>query len=184
MPHPVQSDWRIAVVCPEGSEVANEATTAGAVAVGEESLFEAIRQDKYSFDRLICHEGSEKALQKAGLGRVLGPKGMMPSLKNKTIVKDAAKAIRDSAGSADYRERDGCIRLAIGQLAHSGEQVKANIQTLMQRVKKECAELSEVSSKEVHEVILSSTFGPGLTLNGKMSEDDDRVRLAELSSPM
>ncbi|KAF5123307.1 50S ribosomal protein L1 [Metarhizium anisopliae] len=107
LPHPVQSDWQIAVICPEGSDIATAATAAGAVAVGEETLFEAIRKEKIDFDRLICHEASEKALNKAGLGKILGPKGLMPSKRMKTIVSDVTKSIRDSAGAADYRERQG-----------------------------------------------------------------------------
>ncbi|KAK5993839.1 Large ribosomal subunit protein uL1 [Cladobotryum mycophilum] len=184
LPHPVQSDWQIAVICPEGSEIANAATAAGAVAVGEETLFEAIRQEKIEFDRLICHEGSEKALNKAGLGRILGPKGLMPSKRMKTIVSDVTKSIRDSAGAADYRERQGAIRMAIGQLGHTPDQLKANIQTLLKKVKSECAEISEEVSKEVHEVILSTTNGPALSLSGKLNTTESKITVEALSSIM
>ncbi|TWU73394.1 mitochondrial 54S ribosomal protein mrpl1 [Metarhizium rileyi] len=170
LPHPVQSDWQIAVICPEGSEIANAATAAGAVAVGEDTLFEAIRQEKIDFDRLICHESSEKALNKAGLGKILGPKGLMPSKRMKTIVSDVTKSIRDSAGAADYRERQGVIRMAIGQLGYTPDQLKANIQALLKKVKSECAEISEEVSKEVHEVVLSTTNGPSLSLNGNFKD--------------
>lgn len=184
LPNPVQSDWQIAVICPEGSEIANAATAAGAVAVGEETLFEAIRQDKIEFDRLICHEASEKALNKAGLGRVLGPKGLMPSKRMKTIVTDVAKSIRDSAGAADYRERQGVIRMAIGQLSHTPEQLKANIQALLKKLKSECAEISEEVSKEVHEVILSTTHGPALSLSGKLNVPESKITPEMLSGVM
>ncbi|KND93760.1 50S ribosomal protein L1 [Tolypocladium ophioglossoides CBS 100239] len=184
LPHPVQSDWQIAVICPEGSDIANAATAAGAIAVGEETLFEAIRQEKIDFDRLICHESSEKALNKAGLGKILGPKGLMPSKRMKTIVADVTKSIRDSAGAADYRERQGVIRMGIGQLGYSPDQLKANIHALLKKIKSECAEISEEVSKEVHEVILSTTHGPALSLNGKLKDSEDDVAPEALSSVM
>lgn len=180
----MQSDWKIAVVCPEGSEIAQAATAAGAVAVGEESIFEAIRQENFSFDKLICHESSEKALNKAGLGKILGPKGMMPNRRMKTIVDDVVRTMRDSAGASDYRERQGVIRIAIGQLGHTPEQLKANIQSMLKRVKSECAEISEESSKEIHEVVLSTTNGPGLSLNGQLNNDADKIPLESLASVM
>ncbi|PNP52528.1 hypothetical protein THARTR1_06875 [Trichoderma harzianum] len=184
LPHPVQSDWQIAVICPEGSDIATAATAAGAVAVGEETLFEAIRQEKIDFDRLICHENSEKALNKAGLGKILGPKGLMPSKRMKTIVNDVVKSIRDSAGAADYRERQGVIRMAIGQLGHTPDQLKANIQALLKKVKSECAEISEEVSKEVHEVILSTTNGPALSLNAKLNDPESGITVESLSGVM
>lgn len=184
LPNPVQSEHRIAVICPEGSEIAAEATAAGAVVVGEETLFEAIRQEKIEFDRLICHEESEKALGKAGLGRILGPKGLMPSARMGTIVTDVAKSVRDSAGSSEYRERQGVIRMAVGQLAHSPEQLKTNIQTVLKKVKAECAQLSEDVSKEVHEVILSTTNGPAISLNGQFHDAQADVPVQSLSGVM
>ncbi|KAM4066521.1 ribosomal protein [Hirsutella rhossiliensis] len=184
LPNPVQSDWQIAVLCPEGSEIAAAAAAAGAVAVGEESLLEDIRQGKINFDRLICHESSEKALNKSGLGRVLGPKGLMPSKRMKTIVSDVVKSIRDSAGAADYRERQGVIRMPIGQLGHSADQLKANLTTLLKKIKSQCANISEESPKEVHEIILSTSHGPGLTLNGKVADASGGVTAEALSSVM
>ncbi|EGX89722.1 60S ribosomal protein L1 [Cordyceps militaris CM01] len=184
LPHPVGTDWRIAVICKEGSDVAAAASAAGAVAVGEASLFEQILNDNITFDRLLCHEGSEKALQKAGLGRVLGPKGLMPSARMKTIVTDVAKSIRDTAGSADYRERMGVVRLAVGQLGHTAEQLKANISAVLAKIKAECTEISEESHKEIHDVILSTTNGPAVSLSGKMVSEDDAVTAEQLSSAM
>ncbi|KAK9435532.1 mitochondrial 54S ribosomal protein uL1m [Metarhizium brunneum] len=184
LPHPVQSDWQIAVICPEGSDIATAATAAGAVAVGEETLFEAIRKEKIDFDRLICHEASEKALNKAGLGKILGPKGLMPSKRMKTIVSDVTKSIRDSAGAADYRERQGVIRMAIGQLGYTPDQLKVNIQALLKKVKSECAEISEEVSKEVHEVILSTTNGPSLSLNGKFNDVEGETQPEALAGVM
>lgn len=180
----MQSDWQIAVLCPEGSGIAAAAAAAGAVAVGEESLLEEIRQGKINFDRLICHESSEKALNKSGLGRILGPKGLMPSKRMKTIVSDVVKSIRDSAGATDYRERQGVIRMPIGQLGHNADQLKANLSTLVKRIQSQCADISEESPKEIHQIILSTTNGPGLTLNGKVADADGDLTAEALSSVM
>jgi large subunit ribosomal protein L1 len=184
LPHPVKSDWVFGVICPEDSEMAAAATAAGAVAVGKESLFAAIRKEQIQFDRLLCHESCEAALNKAGLGRILGPKGLMPSKRTKTIVSDVVKAMRDSSGSADYRERMGIINMAIGQLGYTPDQLKANIQTLLQKLKLDCASVSEESPKEIHEVILSTTHGPGVSLSGNLKEDDDTVAPEHLTSVM
>ena len=184
LPNPVQSEWQIAVICPEGSDIANAATAAGAKAVGEESLFEAIRQGNIEFDRLLCHESSAKALQKAGLGKILGPRGLMPSERMRTITKDVVRSIRDSAGSVEYREKQGAVRLAIGQLGHTPEQLKANIEAIIAKVKSQCAELSEDVPKEIHEVILSTTHGPGISLNGKFRDLEDSIQPAALAGVM
>lgn len=184
LPHPVQSEWQIAVICPEGSDIANTASAAGAKAVGEETLFEAIRQGNIEFDRLLCHESSEKALNKAGLGKILGPKGLMPSHRMRTITKDVVRSIRDSAGSADYREKMGVVRLAVGQLGHTPDQIRANIEAIIGRLRGQCAELSEDVPKEVHEIILSTTHGPALSLNGKFRDLEDRIQPAALAGVM
>ncbi|CAH0040705.1 unnamed protein product [Clonostachys solani] len=184
LPNPVQSDWQIAVICPEGSAIANDAINAGAKAVGENTLFEAIKNETIEFDRLICHESSEKALQQANLGRILGPKGLMPNKKMGTIVTDVVRSIRDSAGAADYRERMGVIRMAIGQLGHTPVQLKANIEAVMKKIKTQCAELSEDVPKDVHEVILSTTNGPGLSLNGKLKNLEDKTLPEAVSGQM
>src|SRR5690349_1088092 len=67
LPHPIQGDDRVAVVCPENSAIAAEAIASGAVLAGEETLFKAIRAGEIHFTKLICHASSEAALNKANL---------------------------------------------------------------------------------------------------------------------
>lgn len=185
LPNPVQSEWQIAVVAPEGSVIANAAAAAGARAVGEETLFEAIRAGNIEFDRLICYESSEKKLQAAKLGPILGPKGLMPSVKMKTITKDVVKAIRDSAGATEYKERLGNIRLAVGQLGHSPEQLRTNVEAVVARIKQQCAEISEDHPKEVCEIVIGSTNSPvSFSLNGKFKEDGSQTTPAMVSGVM
>lgn len=108
----------------------------------------------------------------------------MPNKRMRTIVPDVVKSMRDSAGAADYRERQGVIRMAIGQLGYTPEQLKANIKVLLTKVKAEAAEISEDVSKEVHEVILSTTNGPGLSLNGKLKDAEEQITPEALSGIM
>ncbi|KAI9667084.1 MAG: mitochondrial 54S ribosomal protein mrpl1 [Alyxoria varia] len=167
LPHPVHSGTRICVICPPDSKHARTAAAAGAVTVGEDTIFQAIKEGRIEFDRCICHEDSVRALNSAQVGRILGPRGMMPSAKLGTVVKDVGSAVKDMIGGSEYRERTGVIRLPIGQIGFTPEEMQRNIRALMEQVKKDCADISDRVMKEVHEVVLSSTTGPGFTLNGE-----------------
>lgn len=159
LPHPVDTSTRICVICPPDSKHAKTATEAGAVLVGQESVFEAVKAGQIDFDRCICQQDSLQALNKAGLGKVLGPKGLMPSLKTGTVVKDVGTSVRDMMGGSEYRERQGVVRMAIGQLRSSPEEMQRNIRAFMDSVKKDCAQLSDRITKEVHEVVSILTYG-------------------------
>lgn len=170
-PHPVQTESRICVVCPPGSKHEKEAREAGAVLVGEQEVFDSVKKGQIEFDRLICHPDSLEALNKAGLGRILGPRGLMPSVKTGTVVEDVAARVEMLRGGTIYRERDAVIRLPIGQLAFSPEQLRDNLRATIDQVKKDASSLSERINKEIYEVVLSSTNGPGLSLNGDFKSD-------------
>lgn len=135
---------------------------------GEEQLFDKIKAGEIEFDQLICHPDSLQKLQKQGLGRVLGPRGLMPSTKTNTVIKDVAAAVRDIAGASEYRERLGVIRMAVGQLGYTSEELQRNIKAFIDSLKKDMAGMSDRINKEIHEVVLSSTNGPGLSLNGEL----------------
>ncbi|RKF71925.1 50S ribosomal protein L1 [Golovinomyces cichoracearum] len=170
LPHPVRTDTRISVICPPESKYAAEAREAGAVLVGEENIFQAVKDGKIEFDRLICQSESLEKMNKAQLGKILGPKGMMPSAKMGTVVKNPAELIRDMIGAVEYREKLGVVRLAIGQLAHSPMELQSNIKAFMTAIKHDMAQIAEKANKTIAEVVLSSTNGPGLTLNGKFQD--------------
>ncbi|SMY26751.1 unnamed protein product [Zymoseptoria tritici ST99CH_1A5] len=171
LPHPVKTDLRIAVICPPDSQIARAALAAGASLVGEESIFDLVKEGNLPFERCICHVDSLPKLSKAGIARVLGPRGLMPSAKTGTVVKDVASTVRDMVGGSEYRERAGVVRMAVGQLAFAPEMVQANIRALMEGVRGDIAGLSERIVKEVHEVVLSSTNGPGLSLSGEFKRE-------------
>ncbi|PNS21191.1 54S ribosomal protein L1, mitochondrial [Sphaceloma murrayae] len=172
LPHPVKTDVRIAVICPEDSSAAQGALKAGAVMAGEEKIFEKIKAGQIEFDQLICHPDSLQKLQKQGLGRVLGPRGLMPSTKTNTVLKDVAAAVRDVAGASEYRERLGVVRIAIGQLGYTPEELQRNIRAFIDVLKKDMAGMSDRINKEIHEIVLSSTHGPGLSLTGEFRGQD------------
>ncbi|GAM83903.1 hypothetical protein ANO11243_018930 [Dothideomycetidae sp. 11243] len=167
LPHPVKTDIRIAVICPSNSDAGQAALKAGAVMIGEEEIFDKVKEGDIAFDRLLCHPDSLQKLNKAGLGRVLGPKGMMPSTKTNTVLKDVASAVKQIAGASEYRERMGVVRIAIGQLGYAPEELQRNIKAFIEALKKDVAGMSDRIVKEIHEVVLSSTNGPGLSLNGE-----------------
>ncbi|KAJ5672748.1 hypothetical protein N7507_001875 [Penicillium longicatenatum] len=171
-PHAVQTESRICVICPPGSKAATEALAAGAVLVGESEVFDAVKAGNIEFERCLAHPDSLPALNKAGLGRILGPRGLMPSVKNGTVVEDVAGRVEMLRGGTVYRERDAVIRLPIGQLGFSPEQLRDNLRTTIDQVKKDAVKLNDRISKEVYEVVLSSTHGPGFSLNGDFATDD------------
>jgi len=183
LPHPVKSDIRICVIAAPDSKAAAEARSAGAALVGEEDIFNQVKEGIIEFDRCICHIDSLEKLNKAGLGRQLGPKGLMPSTKTGTVVTSVGASVRNMVGGSEYRERLGVIRMAVGQLGFTPEEMQRNVKAFMDALKKDIAQMSDRISKEIHEVVsqilrivegymlileqvLSSTNAPGFTLNG------------------
>ncbi|KAL1645781.1 hypothetical protein SLS58_003665 [Diplodia intermedia] len=173
LPHPVKTDLRICVIAPRDSPAGKAALAAGAAVVGEDDVFAAIKDEgRIDFDRCLCHPESLQKMNKAGLGRILGPRGLMPSAKNGTVVKDTGAAVKEMVGGAEYRERLGVVRMAVGQLAFTPDELAKNIKHFIGSVKKDMAQLSDRISKDIHEVVLSSTHSPGFSLNGNFKGPD------------
>lgn len=158
LPHPVKTDLRICVIVPRDSPHGQAALAAGAAVVGEDEVFAAVKDGVIDFDRCVCHTDSLQKMNKAGLGRILGPRGLMPSAKMGTVVKDTTSAVRELVGGAEYRERLGVVRMAVGQLGFTPEQLQKNIKFFMTSVKKDIGQLSDRIQKDVHEVVSSWTF--------------------------
>lgn len=166
LPHAVDTSLRICVICPPDSPAASQARKAGATLVGEETVFDAVKEGRIEFDRCICHIDSAQKLNKAALGKILGPKGLMPSSKTGTITKDIAGTVNGLVGGSEYREKLGVIRCAVGQLGFTPDEMQRNVRAFVGEIKKDLAVLSDRISKDIHEVVLSSTNAPGFTLNG------------------
>ena len=182
LPHPVKTDVRICVICPPDSKYAESARAAGATLVGEDDIFEAVKDGRIEFDRCLCQTDSFAKMTKAGLGRILGPRGLMPSTKLGTVVKDPSLVIKDLVGGAEYRERLGVIRMAIAQLGFTPEEIALNIKTFLEAVKKDMAQLNDRINKELAEVVLSSTNAPGFTLNGEFRDLKSPLQPRDLST--
>lgn len=160
LPHPVKTDLRICVICPPDSKPAEAARSAGVAVIGEETVFEAVKAGRIEFDRCICHVDSLQKLNKAGVARILGPRGLMPSAKFGTVVGDVAGLAKEMVGASEYRERDAVVRLAIGQLGFSPEELQQNIRSFMAQIKKEMTSLSHRVTKDIHEVVSGLAIWP------------------------
>ncbi|OXV07491.1 hypothetical protein Egran_04746 [Elaphomyces granulatus] len=170
-PHAVRTEARICVICKPGSKHEKDAREAGAVLIGEQEVFDAIKNGHIDFDRCICHTESFEAMNKAGMGRYLGPRGLMPSAKLGTVTEDVGMRVQMLRGGTIYREREGVIRMPIGQLGFSPDQLRDNLRTSIEQVKKDATRLSDQIMKEIFEVVLSSTQSPGFSLNGDFKSD-------------
>lgn len=153
LPHPVKTDIRICVIAEPGSKAANEARAAGAMLIGEDEIFNQVKEGIVEFDRCICHVDSLQKMNKAGLGRILGPKGLMPSTKTGTVVTQVGNTVRDMVGGSEYREKVGVLRIAIGQLGFTPEEVQNNIKAFMDAIKKDISGMSSRIHKDIHEVV-------------------------------
>jgi large subunit ribosomal protein L1 len=201
LPHPIKTDIRICVICPVDSKAAVEARAGGATLIGEDEVFNQIKEGIVEFDRCICHVDSLQNLNKAGVGRILGPKGLMPSAKAGTVVTNVGATLKNMVGASEYRERMGVIQMAVGQLGFTPEQMQANIKALMDTLKKDIAQLSDRIGKDIHEVVstidrwllskmwlilfqvLSSTSSPGFTLSGEFRSPNS-IPTKQLAGPL
>ncbi|KAF1986528.1 ribosomal protein L1 [Aulographum hederae CBS 113979] len=172
LPHPILTALRICVICPPDSPIAAKARAAGATLVGDTAVIAAVKEGRVEFDRCIAHADSITAFSKAGVGRVLGPRGLMPSAKTGTVVTDVAKTVRDMIGASEYRERVGVVRLAVGQLGFSPEEMMRNVKAVVEQVKKDIAALSDRVDKRIDEIVLSSSHSPGFPLSNEFKSDE------------
>ncbi|KAF2852049.1 ribosomal protein L1 [Plenodomus tracheiphilus IPT5] len=183
LPHPVKTDIRICVIAAPDSKAAAEARAEGATLVGEDDVIAQIKEGIIDFDRCICHIDSLPKLNKAGVGRVLGPKGLMPSAKAGTVVSKVGPTLKNMVGGSEYRERMGVIRLAVGQLGFTPEEMQSNVRAFLDALKTDIAQMQGRITKEIHEVVLSSTNGPGFTLSGEY-RGPNSIAPKELSGPL
>ena len=142
---------------------AEAAKAEGADVVGFDDLAESIQAGNLDFDVVIAAPDAMRVVGK--LGTILGPRGLMPNPKVGTVTPDVAGAVRNAkAGQARYRvDKGGIIHAAIGQVGFEAAAIRQNIETLVVDLKK----LKPATSKGVYikKITLSSTMGPGLTID-------------------
>lgn len=142
---------------------AEEATAAGAEVVGAEDLMEAIQGGKIDFDRCIATPDMMGLVGR--LGKVLGPKGLMPNPKLGTVTMNVAEAVKAAkGGQVEYRvEKAGIIHSGIGKASFPAEDLRANFDALVDAVIK--AKPAGAKGKYVRKVALSSSMGPGVKVD-------------------
>ena len=142
---------------------ADEATGAGADIVGAEDLMQTIQDGKIDFDRVIATPDMMGVVGR--LGKVLGPKGLMPNPKLGTVTMDVAKAVTDAkGGQVEFRvEKAGIIHAGIGKASFSEGDLKENFTAFMDAIHR--AKPSGAKGKFVKKVSMTSTMGPGIKLD-------------------
>ncbi len=143
---------------------ADEAQAAGADYVGAEELIPKIQNDGWlDFDVVVATPDMMGVVGR--LGRVLGPKGLMPNPKAGTVTMDVTKAINDiKAGKIEYRlDKTNIIHVPIGKVSFTEEQLADNFQTLIEAIIK--ARPAAVKGQFLKSVTLTSTMGPGVKIN-------------------
>jgi len=142
---------------------ADEARAAGADIVGETDLFETINSGKIEFDRLIATPDLMALVGR--LGKVLGPRGLMPNPKVGTVTMDVKKAVADAKGGAvEFRaEKAGIVQAGIGKASFSEDAIRQNVKAFVDAVVK--AKPTGAKGVYVKKIALSSTMGPGVRLD-------------------
>ena len=161
LPHGTGKAVRVAVFAQ--GENASLAEAAGADAVGLDELAERIKGGDLNFDVVIA---TPDAMRVVGpLGRVLGPRGLMPNPKTGTVTADVEAAVKNAkAGQVRFRtDRGGIVHGSVGQVGFSATQVKENLETLVADLKK----TRPASAKGVYlkKITLSTTMGPGIAID-------------------
>ena len=162
LPHGTGKTVRVLVFAKNAK--ADEALAAGADFVGAEELIPKIQNEGWlDFDVVVATPDMMGVVGR--LGRVLGPKGLMPNPKAGTVTMDVTKAIQDiKAGKIEYRlDKTNIIHVPIGKASFTEEQLADNFQTLMDAILK--AKPSTVKGAYLKSVALTSTMGPGVKLN-------------------
>ena len=162
LPHGTGKTVRVLVFA-KGTKL-DEAQAAGADYVGGDELIPKIQNEGWlDFDVVVATPDMMGVVGR--LGRVLGPKGLMPNPKAGTVTMDVTKAIADiKAGKIEYRlDKSNIIHVPIGKASFSNEKLADNFQTLMDAISK--ARPSSLKGQYVKSITLSSTMGPGIKVN-------------------
>ncbi len=162
LPHGTGKTARVLVFAKNAK--ADEAQAAGADYVGAEELIPKIQNEGwFEFDVVVATPDMMGVVGR--LGRVLGPKGLMPNPKAGTVTMDVTKAIQDiKAGKIEYRlDKTNIIHVPIGKASFTEEQLADNFQTLIDAINK--ARPSAVKGQFLKSVTIAPTMGPGVKLN-------------------
>lgn len=161
LPHGSGKEVRVAVFAQ--GENAEKASGAGADVVGFEDLAEQVKAGELNFDVVIA---TPDAMRIVGpLGRILGPRGMMPNPKTGTVTADVESAVRDAkAGQVQFRaDRAGIIHGRVGKVGFEPRQIRENVEALLADLNK--AKPASAKGQYLKKVTLSTTMGPGIPID-------------------
>lgn len=161
LPHGLGKSKKVCVIA--SGEKVKEAEQAGAEHVGGDELVARIQEGWLDFDALIATPDMMKSVGK--LGKVLGPKGLMPNPKTGTVTFDLSKAVLEiKAGKVEFRvDKTSIIHTPVGKASFSAEKLIENARTLIDSVVK--AKPAAAKGKYVRSISISSTMGPGVSLD-------------------
>lgn len=142
---------------------AEEAAAAGADVVGAEDLVEQVQGGEINFDKVIATPDMMPLVGR--LGKVLGPRGMMPNPKVGTVTMDVTKAVNDSKGGAvEFRvEKNGIVHAGVGKASFSADALAENVRSLLTALMK--AKPSGAKGAYMKRIAISSTMGPGVKID-------------------
>jgi len=161
MPNGTGKTMRVAVFARDAK--AEEAKAAGAEFVGAEELAEQIQNGEQGFDRVIASPDMMGVVGR--LGKVLGPRGLMPNPKLGTVTPDVAEAVKTAkAGEVQFRvEKAGVIHAGIGKASFDADKIAQNAQAFLDAIQK--ARPSGAKGTYMKKVTMSSTMGPGIFID-------------------
>jgi large subunit ribosomal protein L1 len=161
LPNGLGKSKRVAVIA--SSDKLKEAQDAGADEVGSEDLVDKIQKGYMNFDALVATPDMMKLVGR--LGKVLGPRGLMPNPKTGTVTLDVARAVKDvKAGKVEFRvDKNGVIHAPFGKLSFAENSLVQNAQSLIDAVNR--AKPTTSKGKYMRSVTISSTMGPGIDID-------------------
>ncbi|MEO8811982.1 MAG: 50S ribosomal protein L1 [Caulobacteraceae bacterium] len=161
LPSGTGRDVRVAVIAKDAK--ADEARAAGAEVVGAEDLVERIQGGFMEFDRVIATPDMMALVGR--LGKILGPRGLMPNPRVGTVTPNVGQAVKDAkGGSIEFRvEKTGIVHAGIGKASFTDEAITANVKALMDALGK--AKPSGAKGVYIKRISLSSTMGPGVKVD-------------------
>ena len=162
LPNGTGKKVRVLVICK--ADKAKEAEEAGADYVGGEEMVAKIQKENwFEFDVVVATPDMMGVVGR--IGRVLGPKGLMPNPKSGTVTMDVAKAIREiKAGKVEYRvDKTAIVHVPVGKASFGTEKLTENVKTLMEAVIK--AKPATAKGTYLKSVVMTSTMGPGIKIN-------------------
>ena len=163
LPHGNGKKIKVAVLCDENKLA--EAKKSGADVVGSEDLLKKISDKDINFDKLICTPSMMAKIGK--LGKILGPKGLMPNPKMGTVSEDLAKSVdKVKNKSIEIKnDKDGNLAFSIGRKSFPESKILENLKSVFQTLKKEKSNI--FNGENIKKIYLSSSMGPSFKLNFK-----------------